>query len=121
MSTIPTTSAPRPRAVIAATVPLREAGPVGCGSEVVENRERRGCVDRYAPDAESARAPVRPFGGVGVGESFQPEAVERAFMSWGDYDRDNPFPLFAAVRALGPLHEVTLADGHPAWLVVCHD
>src|SRR5215831_12945938 len=70
------------------------------------------------------RAPARPCARseelVSVSPS-QPEAVERAFMSWGDYDRDNPFPLFAAVRALGPLHEVTLADGHPAWLVVCHD
>ena len=37
---------------------------------------------------------------------------------WGDYDRDDPFPLFAQVRAAGPVHEVTLADGHRAWLVV---
>src|SRR3954466_11348298 len=41
--------------------------------------------------------------------------------SWGDFDRDDPFPLFADVRAAGPVHEVTLADGHPAWLVVGHE
>ena len=39
---------------------------------------------------------------------------------WGDYDRDNPFPLFAQVRADGPVHEVTLPDGQRAWLVVRH-
>ena len=27
------------------------------------------------------------------------------------YDRDDPFPLFARVRAAGPVHEVTLPDG----------
>jgi cytochrome P450 len=37
---------------------------------------------------------------------------------WGDYDRDAPFALFAEVRAAGPVHEVTLADGHRAFLVV---
>ena len=37
---------------------------------------------------------------------------------WGDYDRDRPFPLFAEVRAAGPVHDVTLADGHRAFLVV---
>ena len=44
-----------------------------------------------------------------------------ALDAWGDYDRDNPFPLFAQVRADGPVHEVTLADGHRAWLIVRHD
>ena len=44
-----------------------------------------------------------------------------ALDAWGDYDRDDPFPLFAQVRAAGPVHEVTLADGHPAWLVVGHE
>jgi cytochrome P450 len=37
---------------------------------------------------------------------------------WGDYDRDNPFPLFARARDGGPVHEVTLPDGQRAWLVV---
>ena len=44
-----------------------------------------------------------------------------ALNSWGDHDRDNPFPLFAEVRSAAPVHEVRLADGHPAWLVVGHD
>ena len=44
-----------------------------------------------------------------------------ALNSWGDHDRDNPFPLFAEVRSTAPVHEVRLADGHPAWLVVGHD
>ena len=47
-----------------------------------------------------------------------------ALHSWGDhdnYDRNDPFPLFAQVRAAAPVHEVRLADGHPAWLVVGHD
>ena len=44
-----------------------------------------------------------------------------ALDSWGDHDRDDPFPLFAEVRAAGPVHAVTLADGHPAWLVVGHE
>jgi len=42
----------------------------------------------------------------------------RALDHWGDYDRDDPFPLFADVRAAGPVHDVTLADGHRAFLVV---
>jgi cytochrome P450 len=40
--------------------------------------------------------------------------------AWGAHDQDDPFPLFAAVRERGPVHSVTLADGHPAWLVVGH-
>jgi cytochrome P450 len=47
-----------------------------------------------------------------------------ALNSWGDaahYDRNDPFPLFAQVRATGPVHEVRLADGHTAWLIVGHN
>jgi cytochrome P450 len=44
-----------------------------------------------------------------------------ALDSWGDYDRDDPFPLFAQVRSCSPVHEVRLADGHPAWLIVGHE
>ena len=43
-----------------------------------------------------------------------------ALDAWGDYDRDDPYPLFAQVQGDGPVHEVTLADGHRAWLVVRH-
>jgi cytochrome P450 len=44
-----------------------------------------------------------------------------ALRAWGAYDRDDPFPLFAAVRELGPVHAVTLADGHDAWLVIGYE
>src|SRR5215210_7404728 len=44
-----------------------------------------------------------------------------ALDSWGDFDRDDPFPLFAQVCSAAPVHEVTLADGHGAWLVVGHE
>ena len=44
-----------------------------------------------------------------------------ALGAWGAYDRDDPFPLFAEVRELGPVHAVTLADGHDAWLVVGYE
>jgi len=46
------------------------------------------------------------------------QQAARALDRWGDYDRDCPFPLFADVRAAGPVHDVTLADGHRAFLVV---
>ena len=49
----------------------------------------------------------------GAGEPREP-ALDR----WGDYDRDDPFPLFERVRETGPVHEVTLTDGHRAFLVV---
>ena len=44
-----------------------------------------------------------------------------ALDAWGDYDRDDPYPLFAQVQQDGPVHEVTLADGHRAWLIVGHE
>ena len=44
--------------------------------------------------------------------------IDEALESWGSFDIDDPFPLFARVRELGPVHPVTLADGHDAWLVV---
>jgi cytochrome P450 len=47
--------------------------------------------------------------------STTPEAdVER----WGEYDRDDPFPLFERVLGESPVHDVTLADGHRAFLVL---
>jgi len=48
-------------------------------------------------------------------------STEQALAAWGAYDRDDPFPLFAAVRAGGAVHAVRLADGHDAWLVVRYD
>jgi cytochrome P450 len=47
--------------------------------------------------------------------------VDEALRSWGSYDNDAPFELFADVRARGAVHAVTLADGHDAWLIVGHD
>jgi len=43
-----------------------------------------------------------------------------ALAAWGTFE-DNPFPLFAAVRELGAVHQITLVDGHDAWLVVRYD
>src|SRR6516164_6044318 len=47
--------------------------------------------------------------------------IDKAFESWGSFDIDDPFPLFAQVRERGAVHPVRLADGHDAWLVVCFD
>ena len=47
--------------------------------------------------------------------------IAEALAAWGSYDIDDPFPLFAEVRELGPVHAVTLADGHGAWLVVGYE
>jgi cytochrome P450 len=44
-----------------------------------------------------------------------------ALDAWGDYDRDDPYPLFTRVQADDPVHQVTLADGHRAWLIVRHE
>ena len=44
-----------------------------------------------------------------------------ALESWGDYDLDDPFPLFAEVLAAGPVHDVVLKDGVRAFLVVSYD
>ena len=44
-----------------------------------------------------------------------------ALDAWGGYDRDDPYPLFARVQADAPVHQVTLADGHRAWLIVRHE
>jgi cytochrome P450 len=47
--------------------------------------------------------------------------VAAALAAWGAFDLDAPYPLFDAVRELGPVHPITLADGVAAWLVVGHD
>lgn len=44
-----------------------------------------------------------------------------ALQAWGAFDLDDPFPLFARVRELGPVHKVRLADGHDAWLVLRYE
>ncbi len=48
-------------------------------------------------------------------------SITEALAAWGAYDLDDPFPVFEQVRQLGPVHAVTLADGHGAWLVVRYD
>ncbi len=40
---------------------------------------------------------------------------------YGDHDVDDPFPLYADLLAQGPVHDVVLADGHRAILVLGHD
>jgi hypothetical protein len=47
--------------------------------------------------------------------------ITEALAAWGSYDLDDPFPVFEKVRQLGPVHAVTLADGHGAWLVVRYE
>jgi cytochrome P450 len=45
-------------------------------------------------------------------------------IEWGGWDptaRDDPFPLFARLRAVRSVHQVRLSDGHDAWLVLRHD
>ena len=49
------------------------------------------------------------------------ETRSPALQHWGDYDLDDPFPLFAEVLEQGPVHDVTLVDGHRAFLVVGYD
>jgi cytochrome P450 len=47
--------------------------------------------------------------------------IDEAMAAWGAHDRDNPYPLFAAIRERGAVHPVTLADGHDAWLIAGYD
>ena len=44
--------------------------------------------------------------------------------TWGAWDaatRNDPYPLFEAMRAECPVQRVRLADGHDAWLVLGHE
>ncbi len=44
--------------------------------------------------------------------------------TWGAWDtatQSDPYPLFADMRSKCPVHQVLLAGGHEAWLVVGHD
>ena len=47
--------------------------------------------------------------------------ITEELQSWGTFDVDDPFPLFAAVRGVGAVHRATLADGHDAWLIVRYE
>jgi cytochrome P450 len=49
--------------------------------------------------------------------------VRETVPTWGGWDvtvRDDPFPLFAALRSRCAVQQVRLADGHDAWLVLSH-
>jgi cytochrome P450 len=48
------------------------------------------------------------------------DEVTAALTAWGADYRDDPFALFAEVRQRGAVHQVTLVDGHAAWLIVQH-
>lgn len=48
-------------------------------------------------------------------------AVARAMRAWGAEGRDDPHPLIGEVLRRGPVHCVTLADGHDAYLVLSHE
>jgi len=54
-------------------------------------------------------------------DAAAPVTMIEALGAWGTHDRDNPFPTYSEVRARGPVHRVTLADGHDAWLVVGYE
>ncbi len=44
--------------------------------------------------------------------------IDAALAAWGSHDRDDPFPLFDYLREQSPVHTITLADGHDAYLVL---
>jgi cytochrome P450 len=44
-----------------------------------------------------------------------------AWGGWDDATRNDPYPLFAALRAERSVMPVRLADGHDAWLVLGHE
>lgn len=64
------------------------------------------------PDAARAACAV---------ERGMPTKVSSAWGAWNPATRDDPYPLFDAMRAQCPVHQVTLADGHDAWLVMGHE
>jgi cytochrome P450 len=43
---------------------------------------------------------------------------DESLPSWGDYDRDDPFPFFGRALEESPVHDVTLTDGHRAFVVL---
>jgi cytochrome P450 len=56
-----------------------------------------------------------------IGSALTEVTTTEALGSWGSFDVDDPFPIFAEVRNLGAVHQVVLADGHDAWLVVRYE
>jgi cytochrome P450 len=43
-----------------------------------------------------------------------------AWGAWSATTQNDPYPLFESMRAQCPVHQVRLADGHDAWLVLGH-
>lgn len=52
------------------------------------------------------------------GTDLKDEATRGNWGGWEPTIRDNPFPLFRALRSTSPVQRVTLADGHDAWLAL---
>lgn len=55
--------------------------------------------------------------------AFTPTAMPEHTAAWGGWDacvRADPYPTFAELLDQGPVHPVTLADGHAASLVLGH-
>jgi cytochrome P450 len=46
---------------------------------------------------------------------------ETAWGAWNRATRNDPYPLFDEMRSKCPVHQVRLADGHDAWLVIGYD
>ena len=47
--------------------------------------------------------------------------IPAAWGAWDSATQSDPYPLFASMRSKCPVHQVRLADGHEAWLVVGYD
>lgn len=47
--------------------------------------------------------------------------VRRALEAWGSHDQDAPYAVYAELLRRGPVHEITLSDGHRAHLVIGYD
>ncbi len=53
-----------------------------------------------------------------------PDTADSTLAEWGGWSsatRDDPYPLFEKMRSQCPVHQVRLADGHDAWLVIGYD
>jgi cytochrome P450 len=52
------------------------------------------------------------------------DLATRPITGWAGFDQatgDDPHPLYARVRADGPVRPVVLADGRPAWIVTGYE
>ncbi|HEV7759216.1 MAG TPA: cytochrome P450 [Acidimicrobiales bacterium] len=72
-------------------------------------------ADALRPDTETQTETQTP-----TQTQLDPAVHLAAWGGWGPDVRDDPHPLLARLVAEAPVHAVTLADGHPAHLVVGH-